>query len=135
MVIIKPTGVTFGVQAWGDVTSVVIDREAEEEVVEWTDAGPHVAFADVVRQRVRVRVERSVGSPSEVDGPKPGEMQTLGVQWSRGHSSAAELAMTARCVVLRVTHEVTGKGATRRVELVAVSADGVRDPVTITKLE
>ena len=135
MVIIKPTGVAFGVQPWGDVTSVVIDREAAEEVVEWTDAGPHVAFADVTRQRVRVKVERPVGSPSEVDSPRPGEMQTLGVQWSRGHSSAAELALTARCVVVRVTHEVTGKGVTRRVELVAVSSDGARDPVTITRLD
>jgi len=135
MVIIKPTGVTFGVQAWGDVTSVVIDREAEEEGGEWTDAGPHVAFADVARQRVSVRVDRALTSPTDVDSPRPGDLQTLGVQWSRGHSSAATSAMTARCVVVRVTHEVTGKGATRRVELVAVSSDGARDPVTITTLE
>ncbi|MEI7658711.1 MAG: hypothetical protein WCK33_11670 [Phycisphaerae bacterium] len=135
MVIIKPSGVTFGTQAWSDVTSVVIDREAEKAVVEWTDAGPHVAFADVPAQRVTVRVERVVASPAEVEGPRPGDLQTLGVQWSRGVSSAAELAMTARCVVLRVTHEATGKGVSRRVELVAVSTDGVRDPVTITRLD
>lgn len=135
MVIIKPSGVTFGTQAWSDVTSVVIDREAEKAVVEWTDAGPHVAFADVPAQRVTVRVERPVASPAEVDGPKPGDLQTLAVQWSRGVSSAADLVMTARCVALRVTHEVTGKGVTRRVELVAVSTDGARDPVTITRLD
>lgn len=134
MVIIKPTGVTFGVQTWGDVTSVVIDREAERAVVEWTDAGPHAAFADVPAQRVTVRVERVIGGPGEVDAPRPGEMQTLGVQWSRGHSSAAEAAMTARCVVMRVVHEATGKGVMRRIELIAVSIDGVRDPVTITAL-
>jgi hypothetical protein len=135
MVIIKPTGVAFGLQPWGDVTSVVIDREAAAEVVEWTDAGPHVAFADVTRQRVRVKVERAVGSPGEMDSPRPGEQQRLGVQWSRGHSSSAELSLTAQCVVVRVTHEVTGKGVTRRVELVAVSVDGARDPLTITKLD
>ncbi len=134
MVIIKPTGVTFGVQAWADVTSVVIDREAAEAVVEWTDAGPHAAFADVPAQRVTVRVERMIGGPGEMDAPRPGEMQTLGVQWSRGRSSAAELAMTARCVVMRVVHEATGKGVTRRVDLVAVSVDGVRDPVTVAPL-
>lgn len=56
MIWLNPDRVALGSFELRHVTSIAVDREARRRTEEWTDLGPHLAFADVPEQRVNVMV-------------------------------------------------------------------------------
>lgn len=131
MLILNPRSVSFGATTYPDVLLVAIDRSAKRLALEWSDLGPHVAFADVPEQIITVKLVQEVmdGSPN---GPGPGESATLTFVTSPTGSDSAAVRLTATAVVTSCTHEITtgGRniGARRTVEFVLVSATGAADP-------
>lgn len=133
MLVLNPQHVTFGESRWDHVQVVAIDRAAHRDAVEWSDLGPHVAFADVPEQRITVKVIREVSS-DDVDSPKPGETNTLTFHTSPTASDGLRMKITMQAVVMRVEHDVSvRKGAVRTITLTAVSPDGATDPVVVTQ--
>jgi hypothetical protein len=133
MLVLSPTTVSFGGERWEQVTQIAIDREAVREVTAWSDLGPHVVFADVPEQRVKIKVVMDV--PSDANSPVPGRMGTLMARLSPSLTHASGVMLSARAVVVGVTHEIGGrKGASRTVELIAVSADGASDPIVFSRV-
>ncbi len=135
MLILNPTRVRFAGAVWDDVTRIAVDRSAAREIAEWSDAGPHVVLADVPEQRVLVTIERQLVRDG-MDGPRPGDSGELTFYASPAGSEAGRVRVRLTGVVAAVTHDLSSrKGATRKVELIAVSGDGAADPVVITAVE
>jgi hypothetical protein len=131
VLLLNPRTVSFGGEVWEDVSAVVVDRSAKRAVTDWSDLGPHVVLADAPEQLVAVRVVQHV-SRDDVGSPKPSEAGELVFHTSPSGSDSPRKRVKALCVVMDVTHELSLKnGAVRTVKLVAVSSDGVVDPVTI----
>lgn len=132
MLVLNPRSVVFGSSTWAGVTSVSVDRDAERLVAEIGASGPHVVLADVPEQRVRVRVVQEMEG-DDLGSPTPGEQAALGFVTAPNASSAGQRAVDLTAVVTGVRHEVSRRGgAVRTVSLLAVSPDGVSDPVSVT---
>jgi len=132
MLVLSPALVTFGGSRWEHVTLVSIDRSAERVALEWTDAGAHPTLADVPEQRVTVRVVQRV-ERDDLNAPRPGDAGELVLYTSPGGGDAGRRKVSAPAVVTHVEHDVTlRRGAQRVIRLVAVSADGAADPVTVS---
>lgn len=135
MLILNPSSVKFGAMPWENVGSIAVNRAAAEKLVEWTAGGPHVAFADVPRQRVEIAVKHGL-TRGDMDGPRPGERATLVWYTAPGASDAGRRKASADCVVLDVTHEIAlGRIAMRSVTLLALSSDGSTDPIVLSDAE
>jgi hypothetical protein len=131
MLILNPREVSFANDTWPNVTLVAIDRTSTRLAVNWTDNGPHPTFADAPEQRVDVQVVMDV-EREDVDVPRPGEQGTLTLVTSPTASDAARRQVSMTAVVTGVSHELSLKrGATRTVDLIALSSDGATDPVTV----
>jgi hypothetical protein len=131
MLILHPREVRIGGVLYEGVTLVAVDRLARSEVLEWGDEGPQVMFADVPRREVRVRVEQDL-TRDELVGPAVGSVVEVRFSTSASASESGRSEVSATCVVLGVRHELSQRrGAVRVMELVAVSVDGVADPVTV----
>lgn len=134
--VLSPRAVTFEMgddaETWSGVSAVVIDRKVTRAVVDWSDDGPHVAFADAAEIEVRVRVTQSLDEAS-ADGPAAGAEGTLRFIAAPGRAGTRRRRVSCACVVLSVSHEVSERRAgVRTIELVGVSADGgASDPVTV----
>lgn len=130
MIWLNPRRVTFDGTELGYVRNVVLDRKAERVVVEWSDTGPHVAYADVPEQRVVLTLTRTVVEEGAGE-IRPGDAGMLTFRTSPNASDAQVREIEAGVVVTAVEHEVSAKtGATQRISFVAVSSDGESDPVT-----
>lgn len=132
MLVLNPRVVKFGSAAWEDVAAVSVDREAQRLVLEWGDLGPHAVLADVPEQKVTIRVVQEVAR-GDVDVPRPGDQGTVEFYTSPASGSAGRRRVNATAVIIDVTHELSLRGgAIRRVTMVAVSGDGVTDPVSVS---
>lgn len=135
MLLLNPRRVRFAGTPWEDVVAVVIDRVATKEVVEWTDLGEHVAFADVPEQRVDIRVVQNLGGVRDgeiIDSPSPCELGELVFHTSPTAGAGGRKRIAVQVVVLRVEHELSlRRGAVRTVRFVAVSSDGSADPLDV----
>lgn len=131
MLVLNPSEVVFAGEVWGGVKSVAIDRVAEEVIAERGEGGAEVVFADVASVRVNVKVVREMNT-SELSSPRPGQSAVLVLVASLGASDARKRTISMQAVVTNVRHEVNGRGATRAVEFVALSADGHSDPITVS---
>lgn len=135
MLILNPRLVKFGSAPWDNVLLIAVDRAANREAVEWSDFGPHVVFADVPEQRIKVTVIRDVSS-DDVDAPRPGETNTLTFFTSPTASDGLRMKIAMQAVVMRVHHEISlRKGAVRTIELTPVSPDGETDPIVFTQAQ
>ncbi len=135
MLVLNPQQMTFGAATWNQVMAVAVDRAAHREAVEWSDLGPHIAFADVPEQRITVKVTREVSS-DDVDSPRPGETNTLTFYTSPTASDGLRMKITMQAVVMRVEHEISQrKGAVRTITLTAISPDGETDPVVVMQAQ
>lgn len=135
MIWLNPDKVTLGSFELRNVSLVAVDRAARRTAEEWTDVGPHLGFADVPEQRVSVSISRQI-LETETTGPRPGEAHALTFRTSAG-SSAAAVRSVSMTVVVRSVEYVIGKSgrATQMIRGVAVSSDGVVDPVVETAVE
>ncbi|HED54228.1 MAG TPA: hypothetical protein ENJ00_08510 [Phycisphaerales bacterium] len=125
-----PESVVFDGDAWSGVDLVAVDRISAKEIVEYGDSGPQVIFADVVQSRVNVRVVLGL-ERSELLGPAPGDEGLFEFRAGFGRTDVGWVRVSMTAVVQRVTHELTPGGVKRVVQMVAVSSDGVTDPVTV----
>lgn len=133
MLVMKPRQVTFGTEVWPNVDSIAINRKASKLVTDFSDSGPHVTLADVPEQLIEIEVEQSLVGGSE-GSPLPGVDSTLVFTTSINSSDAATERVSVRAVVSAVSYEVGRKVSKRMVRLVAVSSNGVADPVVRTSI-
>ncbi|MCA9310888.1 MAG: hypothetical protein KDA21_06760 [Phycisphaerales bacterium] len=133
MLWLTPRDVTLGGEPLAGVEAVVMDRRAEELVVEHGEDGPHVVFADVVRQTVHVRVLRRPGPESGFEAV-PGAEHGLRFRTAPSASDARGRVVTALVVITGVTTEARpGRAAMETIQAIAVAPDGTTDPVVITR--
>jgi hypothetical protein len=131
VLVLNPRTVTFGAATWANVSSVAIDRQAARLIEEPGDNGPYAVLVDVAEQRVRVKVVQEF-TRDEMSAPALGDQATLQFYTAPGLSSAGSRKVSMTAAVIGVEHEVSLKrGATRTIELSAVSSDGRTDPVAI----
>lgn len=135
MLILNPRQVTLGGTTLRDVLAISIEREARRLITDFTDLGPHVAFADVPEQIVRATITQELMDVSP-DGPKPGESLALSFISSPTGSDSGRTRWNATGVVTKCAHEIVSGGrsigARRTIELVLISTNGAADPVAIT---
>ncbi|MFI4898390.1 MAG: hypothetical protein ACIARR_11250 [Phycisphaerales bacterium JB059] len=128
---LNPRRVEFGSSTWTNVTSVSVGRSARHVLTEWGDGGAHVVFADVPEQLVTVRVVQEMLG-DDMDRVRPGERGTLSFVTGQNSSDAGTREVTIDAVVRTVSYETSvSRGSRRYVELVAISPDGVSDPVGV----
>lgn len=133
MLVLGPESVSFAGEAWGGVESIAIERTARREVVEVGDGGAEVVLADVAERRVNVKVTRRIDR-SELESARPGDAGELVFRAGFGRTDAGWREVSLDAVVTRVTYEVGREGARGVVTLVAVSPDGVTDPVRVEEV-
>ena len=108
------------------VDAIVINRRAEEVVVEHGDAGPHVSFADVTKQVVTVKIRWSPDASLE-DAPLPGDEWILRFDAGPSASDARARRVEARIVITDVvTDHRRSQGAMEVIDAVAISEDVMR---------
>lgn len=137
MLFLNPDKVILGTLELSSVVYLAVDRVAHRSAIEWTDLGPHPAFADVVEQRAALTIIRRV-TASEAAAPRPGESHALTVRVAAGASAASILQITAGIVITAVEHSYSASGkATQTIRAVCISATGAADPIveTITQGE
>ena len=131
MLIVQPRGVSFGAVVWSGVSSVSIGRRAAKSFVEFGDEGPHAVLADVPEQRVDVTVVQELAG-DDAGALVPGESGVLSFEAGPNSSGAGRTRVTLTGVVMSVRYAVSQRsGSVRTVELVAISSDGVVDPVVV----
>jgi hypothetical protein len=110
---------------------LAISREATRRVIEWSDDGPHAVFADVAEGTVMIQVVMEIAE-GDIEEIKPGTQGILSAVTSPGASDAARRKLSARCVLMKSSHELSLKrGAVRTLEFVALSEDGAADPISV----
>ncbi len=135
MLTLTPAHVTFAGQVWPDVAAISVDRRATREVVEWSDAGPHVAFADCPEQRIDITVTMHLTGRAHFDAPRPGQGGDLAFFPAPGGSDGGRIRISTQAVVLGIAHDLAGKkGALRTIRLIAVSPNGALDPISIDQV-
>lgn len=140
MLIVDPERVEFDGVEWGGVVAVAVDRAAAGPIVEWTDAGPHPTFADAPEQTVTVRVHRRL-SKNEIGSPRPGDLGLFRFVAAHAGDASSLVRASASAMVEKVGHRIVGGGgggggvAEQTIQLVALSADGLADPLTLETID
>lgn len=139
MLIVQPKSVRFGAAVLEEVLLVAVDREAEEPVEAWDDAGPFATLVDVPRQRVKVRLVQTLRR-DEPAAPTPGTLAELAFVAAPGGSDAGRVRYRVWAVVTGVKHNLrAGAGAgfggaaavaQREWEFIAQASGAGTDPVT-----
>ncbi len=121
----------MGPDTWDHISAVLVDRAPHKTIEEWSDAGPYATLADIPEQRTRITILQEL-TAEDLNTPRPGQNATLTLCTSPG-ADRGRKKLTATAVVLSVAHELSlKKGATRTIQLAAVSPDGSTDPITLT---
>jgi len=136
--LLHPPTITFGDLTLDNVLAVAIERTAAREVVDFTDLGPHIAFADVPEQRIALTVIRRP-SPPELASLQPGAIGPLAFAAAQSAADAHRIRITARVMLREVRYDLTdgSSGSTPRaaprqsLHFLAISPDGLADPITI----
>ena len=134
MLILNPASVKIAGVEYASVESCAIDRTPHKEVVEWSDNGAFVVFADVPEQKVEIKLTQRLETAAAdqlLDLLRPGQSVAIEILTSLNSSQARRRKITATCVVRAVRDLVSvGKDlqARRVIELIAIS-DGSSDPV------
>ncbi len=133
MLVLNPRTVTFGDARWENIQAVSLDRVPQRVVEEWSDAGPYAVFADVPEQKLRVTVVQDLAA-ADLAAPVPGDRGTMAFCTSPAAADQRRQRLSMDAVVLRVTHDLSVKGApTRTILLAPVSSDGGGDPVSVSE--
>ena len=130
MIVLRPDEVRFGDAVWEDVIRVTVDRLSSRTIDDWGAMGSHLVFVDVVRQRVVIRVTQEIDG-DDFEGPMLGEKDQLSFCGSKG-SDVGAVKVEVVGVVESVLNKVSDFGATRTITLIAVSSDGLVDPIEVS---
>ena len=134
MLILNPTSVILGNQILPNVSSIAIDRAASRQLIEWSDEGPHIVFIDCPEQRITITLVQEL-SRGELSIPAPGTSLQLVFQTSIDSSHAGWSVISIPVVLLAAKHESKARGFVRTLSLVAISSNGISDPVTISPIQ
>lgn len=130
MIWLNPQRVTFDGELLTHVESVSVDRVSNRTVIEHGDLGPHAVFVDAPEQRSVINVVRRV-LQSEQLAVLPGDSGSLTFDASSSSGDVGNVSVTADAVVTGVKYAVSSRqGTTQTISLIAVSSDGVVDPIT-----
>src|SRR5262249_25070333 len=131
MLVLNPEIVKFGSAVWSDVKSISIDRTTDRLVAERSDTGPHLTFVDVAEQRVTISAVRPL-LRDQLGSPAPSDEGDLIFYASPSKSDALRRRVKVMCVVTSVKYDIGKNGAAiQTTTLIAMSADGAADPITI----
>lgn len=134
MLIIHPTDVTLLGAPLPGVESIAVSREASRFVSERTDAGPYTVFADAPEQAVEITILRAIEGP-QPSGPTPGQQGALVFTGALSGADGPARRVSATVVVRSSRIELSRrKGASQRIELIALSANGAADPITVQEV-
>jgi hypothetical protein len=138
--LLHPTTVQFGDLGLDGVVGLTIDRLAAREIVEFDDAGPHAAFADVSEVRTMITLTRRL-TQATLDTPMPGMMAELSFTSASGSHDAGRARVWAIAVLREARHALAdgggrgGASAMQTLTFIAVSDDGgATDPVHVEPL-
>lgn len=135
--LLHPNTVEFGALQLDGVVGLTIDRLAAREIVEFDDAGPHAAFADVSEVRTVITLTRRL-TRATLDTPMPGMLAELSFASASGSHDAGRVRVWAMAVLREARHTLAdgvGRGAASAMQtltFIAVSDDGGgTDPVHV----
>jgi hypothetical protein len=135
MLWLNPQQVMLGSALLGNVESLTIDRSPRKTALEWTDLGPHLSFADVPEQRIDIRLTRRL-IESESTDLEPGDEVSLIARRAPSASAAQVIEIAATVVILRIDHSISkSRGARQHIHAIAISSDGLADPVVEREVE
>lgn len=142
MLILSPDIIRFEDLIWDDASAVAIDRAAARTIAEFSDLGPHIAFADVPEKRTTVRITRTLRRADPINDPAPhvGRLGTLVFYTSTELGDMGRRRVTVHCVLTGVETQLGSAArtprATQTLTFLALSPNGgAQDPVTITPAE
>ena len=136
-----PTTVTFEELVFDDTLALTIDRQSARLVEEWSDLGPHAAFADAPERRTIIRLTRRprTSEPDLIDALVLGRLGTITATVGRSAGAADARRLAAFCMLTSVRSDLSAPAASRDPEatqtltFLAISPDGgPTDPITIT---
>jgi len=129
MIWLDPKTVVLGSAPLTEVRQVSVEERAEKLLVEFTDNGPHPAFADVPERRSVVKIRRRVLGNENL-GLGVGDERLFEMRTAPSGTDAAGVTVTATVVLTGIWYRVDRHdGAEQTIEAVAVSANGLSDPV------
>lgn len=132
MIWLNPRRVTIHGAELRYVSVVMVDRSGDRVVVEHSDEGPHAAFVDVPEQRVTIALTRTIVGEG-AGSLRPGDSGVLTFRTAASASDAEVREVSATVVITSIEHKVDSKrGAQQTITCIAVSSDGVSDPVVET---
>jgi hypothetical protein len=131
MLVLNPPIAKFGPNVWNDVVAILVDRLTDRTVVERGDIGPHITLVDSPEQRVLIHITREIVR-DDLNTPKPSQLGELLFYTAPAASDSLRRRVRVNAVITAVTHDV-GKlrGAVQSITLVAVSPDGIADPLIV----
>ena len=132
MLWLNPDYVTLGSERLDHVSSITIDRSPHKSALEWSDLGPHLAFADVPEQRIDIRISRTLTDSASID-LKPGDQVTLVARRAATASATDIERLSASVVILSIQYTLSRtRGATQHIHALAISSDGASDPISLS---
>lgn len=135
MLVLSPQRVMIDSTPLDDVQVLSVERAPERTLVHWSDDGPFATFADVPEVRTMIRIEQSLHAARSEHLLLPGRSARLKARIAAAPGSTAHTELSATVVILAVTHDVAArKPPVRRIECLAISADGSRDPIVLESI-
>lgn len=129
MLWLNPDHVTLGAFELDHVESLIVDRAPHKSALEWSDIGPHLAFADVPEQRIDIRLTRRLTESTSID-LVPGDQVTLVARRAPSASATGIVRLSASVVILSISYALRRQGgATQTIHAIAISSDGAVDPI------
>lgn len=141
MLILSPDIIRFEDLIWDDASAIAIDRAAARTIAEFSDLGPHIAFADVPEKRTTVRITRTLRRADPTNDPAPhvGRLGTLTFYTSTELGDLGRRRITVNGILTGVETQLgtpTRPRTTQVLTFLALSPNGgAADPVTITPAE
>jgi len=133
MLVLNPQHVSINNARLDHVSAIAINRAADRLAIERDDLGPFPVFADVPAQRVTIVITRDLLSNDAnlEDDLMPGAEVDLTFTLAPNQSAAGARALACTVVITSVASTLQRNGGARQtIEGLALSTDGVADPIT-----
>lgn len=140
MIVLNPRRVQFGATPLDNVTWIAMDRQGTRVTREWSDDGPYPVFVDVPEQAIAITVVQELvledlsmpfgGTPAGV-----GQVATLSFVTSPNATDQSRRRVSVSAALVRVSHSISTRRATRTLVFEAVASNAASDPVTVSNAE
>ena len=131
---VNPERVVFGSTVLEKVRAIRLERRAERFIIDGSTEGPYIIFADASEIRTELIVEREPAGGVELP-LIPGGIGVMRFEVARGRSDGLrrEISLTAMVLKSSIAYS-RDRHATATERFLALSADGVTDPLTIREI-